>query len=61
EDQIVLDPFCGSGTTCIAAHLLNRKWIGIDKEVEYLKIALQRFKDVKKQYRLSKLIKRKKE
>jgi site-specific DNA-methyltransferase (adenine-specific) len=60
EDQIILDPFVGSGTTCIAAYLLNRKWIGIDKEEEYLKIALQRMKDVKKQYNISKLIKRKK-
>lgn len=61
EDQTVFDPFVGSGTTCIAAYLHNRKWIGIDKETEYLKIALQRMKNVKKQYRLSKLIKRKKE
>ena len=26
----VLDPFCGCATTCVAAHLLGRKWIGID-------------------------------
>ncbi len=31
ENSIVLDCFCGSGTTLKAAHLLNRKWIGIDK------------------------------
>jgi site-specific DNA-methyltransferase (adenine-specific) len=30
EDGIVLDPFCGCGTTIVAAQQLNRKWIGID-------------------------------
>ena len=31
EGGIVLDAFCGSGTTLYAAELLNRKWIGIDQ------------------------------
>lgn len=26
----VMDPFCGCATTCVAAHMLGRKWIGID-------------------------------
>ena len=30
RDGIVLDPFCGCGTTVIAAHNLERRWIGID-------------------------------
>ncbi|MDE0020401.1 MAG: DNA methyltransferase [Candidatus Poribacteria bacterium] len=30
EDDLVLDPFCGCGTTIEAAYLLNRRWIGID-------------------------------
>jgi site-specific DNA-methyltransferase (adenine-specific) len=35
----VLDPFCGSGTTCKAAKELNRKWIGIEVNPDYCKIA----------------------
>ena len=31
ENSIVLDAFCGSGTTLKSAHLLGRKWIGIDE------------------------------
>ena len=30
KGEWVLDPFCGCATTCVAAHLLGRKWIGID-------------------------------
>ncbi len=40
--DIVLDPFVGSGTTCVAAKLLNRRFIGIEKEEEYQKIATAR-------------------
>lgn len=41
---IVLDPFAGSGTTCIAAKLTGRDYIGIEKEAEYVKIAKARIK-----------------
>jgi site-specific DNA-methyltransferase (adenine-specific) len=41
-DGIVLDPFCGSGTTNKVAHDLNRKSIGIDISEEYINIAKQR-------------------
>jgi len=44
EGDIVLDPMCGSGTTCIAALQLNRRFIGIDISHEYCKIAKNRIK-----------------
>ncbi len=40
--DLVLDPFVGSGTTCIAAQILNRRWIGIELNPEYIKIAQKR-------------------
>ena len=42
EGDIILDPFVGSGTTCISANILNRKWIGIEINNEYCKIASAR-------------------
>jgi DNA methylase/NACHT-associated inactive Restriction Endonuclease 1 len=38
EDDVVLDPFCGCGTTIAVAQRLNRQWIGID--ITHLAIAL---------------------
>jgi site-specific DNA-methyltransferase (adenine-specific) len=46
KEGIVLDPFVGSGTTCIAAQRLNRKWIGIELNEEYAKIAAARLGNV---------------
>ena len=42
EGQIVLDPFMGSGTTGVAAKNLNRKFIGIEMDLDYFNIALDR-------------------
>ena len=39
EGDLVLDPFAGSGTTCIASKMLKRNFIGIEKEKEYYEIA----------------------
>jgi len=44
EGEIVLDPFCGSGTTCVAAKQLGRKYIGIDINDDYIKITKQRLR-----------------
>ena len=42
EGDVVLDPYCGSGTTCVAAKQLNRKYIGIELSADYTKIARMR-------------------
>ena len=42
EGDLVLDPFCGCGTTIAAAQKLNRKWVGID--ITHLSIALQKYR-----------------
>jgi len=42
EDDTVLDPFLGSGTTGVAAVELNRKFIGVEISPEYLEMAKQR-------------------
>jgi len=44
EGDVVLDPMCGSGTTCKMAKMNNRYFIGIDISKEYCKIARQRVK-----------------
>jgi len=44
--DVILDPFCGSGTTGVAAIKLGRKFIGIDSEIKYLnKLAIPRLID----------------
>lgn len=45
EGDLVLDPFTGSSTTGLAAHAAGRKFIGIDKEQEYLDLSIARFRD----------------
>lgn len=40
--DVVLDPMCGSGTTCVMARRSGRHYIGIDVNVDYVKIARKR-------------------
>lgn len=49
ENDLILDPFCGSSTTGISAVRLNRRYIGIDNEKEYLEISKKRFKEIKEE------------
>ena len=42
ENDLILDPFNGSGTTGIEANRLKRKYIGIEKEKEYLDLTIKR-------------------
>lgn len=44
ENDMVYDPFMGSGTTAKISHLLNRKWIGSEISKEYVDIANTRLK-----------------
>lgn len=45
--SIVLDCFCGSGTTLKSAHLLNRNWIGIDRSEHAIKATIEKLKKIK--------------
>ena len=50
--DLVLDPMCGSGTTCKEAMLLKRNYIGIDCSEEYVKLSEERIQVAEKQTRL---------
>ncbi len=45
KGDIVLDPFCGSGTSCAMAKRLGRNYIGIDRNEQYKRIAEQRINE----------------
>lgn len=44
--DVVLDPFCGAGTTCVAAKRAGRHYLGYDVESEYLELAQNRLNEV---------------
>lgn len=45
ENDIILDPFCGSGTTGVVSKRYNRRFIGIDNMEEYLLISKKRLEN----------------
>ena len=47
ENDLILDPFCGSSTTGISAVKLGRKYIGIDNKKEYLDLSIRRYEELK--------------
>lgn len=53
EGDVVLDPMCGSGTTCKMAKMTKRHYIGFDISAEYVELAKQRLKLLDIQFELS--------
>lgn len=47
-NEWILDPFCGSATTGIAANLLGRRFLGIEQEEEFVKISKNRREEIEK-------------
>lgn len=45
KDDVVLDPFCGSGTTCVSAALNGRRYVGYDIDPDYCALAERRIAD----------------
>jgi site-specific DNA-methyltransferase (adenine-specific) len=48
KGDTILEPFMGSGTTCMAALILKRKFIGIERQKEYFEIAKARITGISK-------------
>lgn len=46
QGDLVLDPFCGSGTTCVSAKLLKRNYIGIDVSSDAVELANSRLEEM---------------
>jgi len=55
-NDIVLDPFVGSGTTAVAAERLGRNFIGIDINPEYCEYSRQRLLELRKQAKITKYV-----
>ena len=56
KEDIILDPFNGSGTTCLAAEMLGRPWIGIDISKNYCEVARERVKEYQNTQKQLKLV-----
>jgi len=56
ENDVILDPFIGSGTTALAAIELNRHYVGYDISQEYVDLAKKKINEVKNQLKLDKFL-----
>lgn len=45
ENDVILDPFCGSSTTGVACKRLKRNYIGIDNNPQYIKLSIERLEN----------------
>jgi site-specific DNA-methyltransferase (adenine-specific) len=55
KNDVILDPFCGSGTSMVSAEILDRRWLGIELSPNYCDVArgrVQTFVDEKKQVKI---------
>ena len=55
KNDVILDPFCGSGTSMVSAEILDRRWLGIELSPNYCDVArgrVQTFVDEKKQVKM---------
>lgn len=52
EHHVVLDPFCGSGTTLVAASILGRNYIGIEQDETFYNVAVDRLNALSKEKEL---------
>lgn len=52
ENELILDPFMGSGTTAVACKKLNRNFIGIEKESEFVELAKNRIINTSTEFNL---------
>jgi site-specific DNA-methyltransferase (adenine-specific) len=46
QGDLVLDPFCGSGTTCLAAARLGRRYVGYEIDGGYIRLAEKRLREL---------------
>jgi site-specific DNA-methyltransferase (adenine-specific) len=56
KEDVIMDPFNGSGTTCLAAEMLGRPWIGLEISKNYCEVARERLKEYQTEQKQLKLV-----